>query len=552
MTEEIERANLRQNVADDAFPRLISSILDSDTAHHDFKSSSSEFYHTIEIQWKKAVDAIRQRKVKQGDIEQESYQNDNALTKKARVFRLLSKSRSDIGFARKSGEQLWFLKKRSDMNAEDWKIMREDFGIQVYQTKCTSRSNNAPAHKRMNLNMIPEAIRCWEEIDMPESVYKVIQEDFQIPRPSPIQMQAIPTISTGKDVIARAETGSGKSIAFILPSILAVMHKEPTDSPFVINIAPTQELAKQLHSVVSVFTENLGLQCMRCIGGDLIQSNAAEIRRGMHCIVGTPGRIMDLLDGKMLSLRETMILAVDEADRCTDSGLIGPMKAIIDEMKTKSKRAQLLFFSATYGDSLPFISSVVEENSFFIQIGGSTSKNIQQIVELKGENIHETLTKLSTQYLDRFDPPMIIFCNSRGGCEALHARLDAQEIHSCVLHAGLSSHERSRIFSDFREMKTPILITTDALARGIDIANVSLVVNFEAPRGEDAMGKYAHRIGRTGRGGKSGVAVTFIHKDDTKFTYALRNYLIECDQTVPKEVERVYQAESTKVKETTK
>ena len=524
--------------ADAYFPRYIESVLgalDSSVAKE--PNSSLEDILPISRQWDTALKLILERKRKNQVVQNESVNDLSA--KRAKLLRLVSKSRRDISFNKQEEDNMWFLKRRSAMKVSDWKIMREDFGIQVSLTdpkNALQRERSRPAPD----DAVPSPIRCWEEADMPCEVVAILKETFNIIRPSPIQMQAFPIVRTGLDIVARAETGSGKSIAFILPSLLQVSKIEPSDSPPIIFVAPTQELSKQLFSVAAPFIDKLGLQCITAMGGDLIQSNASAIRRGVHCIIGTPGRIMDLLEGKFIALTQTRIIAVDEADRCTDSGLIVPMKYILNHAKEVSS-PQLLFFSATYGKSLGFIEGIVRPNSLIVRIGGLTNKNIRQLVEFKTANKNETLTRLTQQYIDRYSSPIIIFCNSREACEALNARLDAQDISSAVLHAGLSTQARGTIFSAFQEKSVPILITTDALARGIDIADVSLVVNFEAPHGDDALEKYVHRIGRTGRAGKSGTAVTFLEKKDTAFIRTLRSYLKECDQSVPKEIDRMCQ-----------
>ncbi|KNH05563.1 RNA helicase [Perkinsela sp. CCAP 1560/4] len=513
---------------DDPFVKLITRLIESYANIDEQKiNGSTEGSFFINEQWIKAMALVYKRYVLLQAKTSSFLDSTQSSSKKARLMRLIGKSRVDSNFESKP-EIPWFFKIHKNMGENDWKIMREDFGIHVNSPKRNSQTN-----------LIPVPLRCWEEGNIPAKILDFLRSSLCISQPSPIQMQAIPIILSGRDLVARAETGSGKSISFILPILMRIAHDGKVELPRALLVAPTQELTRQLYGVATPLAEKIDIRCILTIGGESIQSNASDIRRGAGLIIGTPGRIWDLVEGGWLPFTEVKMITIDEADRCTDAGLIENVQKLIHHsQKQVDTSAQLLFFSATYGESMKFIKEVVRSDALFVQIEGS-SRNIRQLVELVGDNPHETVTRLVHRYIRSYEAPIIIFCNSRESCEALLARLDAFDVAGTVLHAGLSSNERQRIFSDFREKKTPILITTDALARGIDIENISLVVNFDAPTGLEALARYIHRVGRTGRGGKSGVACTFVRKSDEEFVRTLRRYLTECDQPIPRDVDKI-------------
>lgn len=323
--------------------------------------------------------------------------------------------------------------------------------------------------------------------------------------PRPIQDQAILAVMEGKDVFGMANTGTGKTAAFLLPLIEKISKtKGKNKKETVLIMAPTRELALQIESDFKNLAFGFGMFSVACVGGLPITKQIREIQMGVSFIIGTPGRLRDLLDRKVLDLSVCHSVVLDEADRMLDMGFRDDMVYIIG--KTPKER-QTLFFSATLSADIKKLTEHYLKDPVFISvISGETLKNIDQDVirvrskEEKLEKLHEVLKK------DGSDK-VLIFREMKHSVDSLAKELSHMGFKVGGIHGDKRSRERIRILDSFKKDQINILIATDVAARGLDIPDVTHVINYDVPQTYDT---YVHRIGRTGRSGKKGTALTFV------------------------------------------
>ncbi|MES2315219.1 MAG: DEAD/DEAH box helicase [Patescibacteria group bacterium] len=323
--------------------------------------------------------------------------------------------------------------------------------------------------------------------------------------PRPIQDQAIPSVLKGMDVFGMANTGTGKTAAFLLPLIEKIsktkgLNKRET----VLIMAPTRELALQIESDFKKLAFGFGMFSVACVGGLPINKQIREIKMGVSFVIGTPGRLRDLIDQKILDLSTCHSVVLDEADRMLDMGFRDDMVYIIGRT---NKERQTLFFSATLSPEIRKLTEQYLKDPIFISvISGETAKNIDQDVvrfktkEEKLEKLHEVLNK------DGSDK-VLIFREMKHSVDTLAKELAQRGFKVGGIHGDKRSRERIRILDSFKQDKINILIATDVAARGLDIPDVTHVINYDVPQTYDT---YVHRIGRTGRAGKKGTALTFV------------------------------------------
>jgi len=335
-------------------------------------------------------------------------------------------------------------------------------------------------------------------------LYKNIERaGFTSPRP--IQDQAIPVVMKGHDVFGMANTGTGKTAAFLLPLIEKIaktkgLNKRET----VLIMAPTRELALQIESDFKTLAFGFGMFSVACVGGLPIMKQIREIKLGVSFIIGTPGRLRDLIDKKIINLSTCHSVVLDEADRMLDMGFRDDMVYIIG--KTAEER-QMLFFSATLsGEIKKLTEQYLKEPVFISVVSGETAKNIDQDVirikskEEKIEKLHEVLKR------DGSDK-VLIFRERKHHVDELTKELSRMGFKVGCIHGDKRSRDRIRTLDLFKQDKINILIATDVAARGLDIPDVTHVINYDVPQTYDT---YVHRIGRTGRSGKKGTALTFV------------------------------------------
>lgn len=320
--------------------------------------------------------------------------------------------------------------------------------------------------------------------------------------PSPIQDQAIPHIIEGRDVIGLANTGTGKTAAFLLPLINKMTGINTR--PFVIVITPTRELAQQIEAEFRIFSRGLNLYSTLVVGGLNIDRQVRDLRRRPHVIIGTPGRMIDLLERRELHLRDAGVLVLDEADRMLDMGFLPNIRQLVSEMP---KDRQTLFFSATITPEIASLTSQFLKDPVTISVRTTeTSDHVEQdvITFTDKEDKYNQLEALLRQ--EKYEK-VLVFCDMKFGAQRLADRLNQTEIAATAIHGNKSQSQRQRALDAFKSGKVSVLVATDVAARGLDIPNVTHVINFDTPQSYD---DYVHRIGRTGRAGARGHAHTFV------------------------------------------
>lgn len=323
---------------------------------------------------------------------------------------------------------------------------------------------------------------------------------YQIP--SPIQDQCIPLALAGKDVIGLANTGTGKTAAFLLPIIEHFSQHPQVNGALV--LAPTRELAQQINDEFRRFAAGQRLYSCLVVGGVNIARQIRDVQRGPHLIIGTPGRINDLIDRKVLRFASTSIFVLDEADRMCDMGFVRDIKKIEAELP---RQRQTLCFSATMtGDVQKIVEEFMVNPATISVVKNQTNDHIDQDIIHTRDKHHkfEILSELMAQ--DDFEKT-IVFCGTKFGAQRLADNLTKAGFPAMAIHGNKSQSQRDRALKSFKQGSVQILVATDVAARGLDIPNVSHVINFDPPKiYED----YVHRIGRTGRAGKTGKALTFV------------------------------------------
>ena len=320
--------------------------------------------------------------------------------------------------------------------------------------------------------------------------------------PSAIQDQAIPEIIAGKDVIGLANTGTGKTAAFLLPVIermSGIMLR-----PSVLIVAPTRELAQQIDEEFRVFARGMGLYSALIVGGVSVDRQLRELKRRPHFIIGTPGRLKDLIERGHLQLKNMGVLVLDEADRMLDMGFLPDIRRIVSEMP---RERQTLFFSATITpDIQALVHDFLKEPVTISVRTTETSDHVEQdVIEAHDKN-HKVELLADLLGKDEYQK-VLIFGETKFGVQRLSDHLSNLGHTSVAIHGNKNQSQRQRALKQFKEEKVKVMVATDVAARGLDIPNVTHVINFDTPQ---TYSDYVHRIGRTGRGGARGRAHTFI------------------------------------------
>ena len=320
--------------------------------------------------------------------------------------------------------------------------------------------------------------------------------------PSPIQDQALPHLVDGRDVIGLANTGTGKTAAFLLP----IIERQSGISlrPSVLVMAPTRELAQQIDEEFRGFSKGMNLYSTLVVGGMNIDRQIRELKRRPHFIIGTPGRLKDLLERRVLQLKNMTTLVLDEADRMLDMGFLPDIKTIVGAMP---EERQTLFFSATI---TPEIDNVVRDflkDPVTVSVRkGETSEHVEQGVVEARDKSHKVELLCDMLSNDEFEK-VLVFGETKFGVQRLSDHLSNVGIPSVAIHGNKNQSQRTKALKQFKDERVKVMVATDVAARGLDIPNVSHVINFDTPTTYE---DYVHRIGRTGRGGARGAAFTFI------------------------------------------
>ena len=319
--------------------------------------------------------------------------------------------------------------------------------------------------------------------------------------PTPIQDQAIPEILKGNDLIGIANTGTGKTLAFLIP-LLNKMLKDRNEK--VLIVAPTRELAKQIQDEFYSISRGLQLYSALCIGGENMNRQKQELMRNPNFVIGTPGRLLDHLNSRNLNLDRFNNVVLDEADHMVDIGFLKDIQKLISLLP---KNRQSLFFSATIdGKVREVLKSFVNNDPVTISVKtGDTAENVAQEV-IKVDHLGQKINKLfELLSRDEFEK-VLIFGRTKHGVQKLSNELRAKGFKADAIHGNKRQNQRIKTLEMFKSSRIDILIATDVASRGLDIPNVSHVINYDQPQDYDT---YVHRIGRTGRADKKGIAITF-------------------------------------------
>ncbi|RIX46948.1 MAG: RNA helicase [Rhodocyclales bacterium GT-UBC] len=350
--------------------------------------------------------------------------------------------------------------------------------------------------------------------------------------PTPIQQQAIPAVMTGRDLMATAQTGTGKTAGFTLP-ILHRLASGPNDrltriskAPRVLVLVPTRELAIQVEESVRTYGKHLPINSLAVFGGVGINPQIANLRRGVDILVATPGRLLDHLQQRTVDLSRIEIFVLDEADRMLDMGFIRDIRKVIALLP---KQRQNLMFSATFSPEIRELANSLLHNPASVDVAprNTAAETVtQRVIETDREKKKALLCHL---FETRGWHQVLIFARTKHGADALARTLDKAGIKAAAIHGDKSQGARTRVLSEFKEGKLVALVATDIAARGIDIDALPYVINYELPNvAED----YVHRIGRTGRAGMEGEAISLVCHDE-------RANLRDIEKLIKRSLERV-------------
>jgi ATP-dependent RNA helicase DDX46/PRP5 len=422
----------------------------------------------------------------------------------------------------------------AEMSVEEIKAIREDLvDVEV--------KGNDP----------PKPILKWSQASFPAQILDIIRvKDFD--NPTPIQAQALPAIMSGRDTIGIAKTGSGKTLAYLLPMFRHIKDQPPLknlDGPIGLILAPTRELAVQIHNECGPYTKALGLQAVCCYGGSPIADNIAALKRGAEIVVCTPGRYIDLLQansGRVTNLSRVTYIVLDEADRMFDMGFEPQISQMLGGIRPNR---QAVLFSATFPIKVETLAKKILKNPVEITAGGRSvvGPEITQVIEIREEDskLLRLLELLGEVHLSDDDARSLVFVERQEAADDIVRKLGKNQYPATSVHGGRDQIDRDQSISDFKAGIYPVMVATSVAARGLDVKHLKLVVNWDCPNhGED----YVHRCGRTGRAGNTGTAVTFVTPDQERFSPFLVRALKDSKQDVPEPLQEMAAAFKAKVK----
>jgi len=355
----------------------------------------------------------------------------------------------------------------------------------------------------------------FNQLNLSSDSLKILK-GLKFENPTPIQEKVIPVALQGNDVMGTAQTGSGKTLSYILP-IVEKLRKNVNDK-FLI-LAPTRELSEQVFSVAKIFLgHGKPFKAINLIGGKGIFSQINQLKKNPQIIIGTPGRINDLLERKSLSLSKCSIVVLDEMDRMLDMGFGYQVDKI---MKQVNKNRQMIMLSATIPAQIRKVSSKYLNNPVNISIENNDviETNIKQkvIKTIPNEKVDELINQI-----DQRKGSILIFAKTKIGVDKLVKKLRANSVKASALHGGMRQNKRSKIMQNFRDERFRILVATDIASRGLDVPHIEHIINYDMPQAPE---DFIHRIGRTARAGSVGEAVSFLTQKDTRIWRSIERLL---------------------------
>lgn len=385
---------------------------------------------------------------------------------------------------------------------------------------------------------IPPPIKTFKDMRFPEPILDALKAKG-IMRPTPIQVQGIPVALSGRDMIGIAFTGSGKTMVFCLPMIMFALAEEMRmplrngDGPVGIIVCPARELARQTYENVVHFTEFMAragmpqLNVMAAIGGEDTRTQMEVVRKGCHMVVATPGRLKDHLAKGRFTLDLCRYIVLDEADRMLDFGFDEDVQEIFSHFK---RQRQTLLFSATMPKKFQDFAKDVLVKPVVVNVGRAGAANLDVIQEVEYVKQEAKILYL-LECLQKTAPPVLIFCSNTKDVDDVHEYLLLKGVAAASIHGAKSQEERNDAIKQFKDQTKDVLVSTDVAGKGLDFPDIQHVINYDMPK---EIEDYVHRIGRTGRCGKTGVATTFINKSvEESVLLDLKHLLREAKQRVP-------------------
>jgi ATP-dependent RNA helicase RhlE len=334
-------------------------------------------------------------------------------------------------------------------------------------------------------------------------------------RPTEIQLKAIPFVLAGRDLIGCAPTGTGKTAAFVLPILHSLGktngHVRHGHYPRALILTPTRELAAQIEQAIIDYGTHCALKPVSIYGGVDINRQIRSLRNGVDIVVATPGRLLDHMDRRSIDLSRIEILVLDEADRMFDMGFINAVRKIIAHVP---RERQTLLFSATMSPEVRSLTANIQRAPHYIEIGEpfspvtTVSQKVYRISQLTKTNFLVHILKNETV------ETMLVFSRTKHGADKIARQLERNGIKTAAIHSNRSQSQRQKTLEGFKRRSFQVLVATDVAARGIDVKDITHVVNYDTPRFPE---DYIHRIGRTGRAEKKGTALTFVARDEEKY-----------------------------------
>ena len=353
----------------------------------------------------------------------------------------------------------------------------------------------------------------FNDLGLAEPILRAIT-DAGYTTPTPIQVQAIPQVLTGGDLLAGAQTGTGKTAGFTLP-ILHILSQKPVADigkgrPRCLMLTPTRELAAQIEESVKTYGKYLSLSSTVIFGGVNINPQMSRLRKPLDILVATPGRLLDLANQKAVDLSGVEILVLDEADRMLDMGFIRDIKKILALLP---KARQNLLFSATFSDEIKALADGLLNNPGFVEVArrNTASELVEQTVHMISQSFKRELVSHLVTHNNW--QQVLVFTRTKHGANRLAEKLVKDGIEAAAIHGNKSQGARTKALAQFKDGTVRVLVATDIAARGLDIDQLPQVINFELPNAPE---DYVHRIGRTGRAGSSGAAVSLVDREELK------------------------------------
>ncbi|NMT62671.1 DEAD/DEAH box helicase [Marinobacter orientalis] len=338
--------------------------------------------------------------------------------------------------------------------------------------------------------------------------------------PSPIQAKAIPAVLSGRDVMAAAQTGTGKTAGFTLPLLQRLAENPRTGKgPRVLILAPTRELAAQVHDSVALYSRYMPTKSAVVFGGVKINPQMMKLRKGLDVLVATPGRLMDLYQQNAVRFDEVEILVLDEADRMLDMGFIRDIRKILSLLPAKR---QNLLFSATFSKEIRTLAEGLLDNPVQVEVAARNTAAESIIQSVYPVDQSQKTALLSKLVRDNAWEQVLVFTRTKHGANRLTQKLERDGITAAAIHGNKSQGARTRALADFKQGEVRVLVATDIAARGLDIKQLPQVVNFELPNVPE---DYVHRIGRTGRAGESGHALSLVSADEGQMLAGIERLL---------------------------